>query len=347
MAESRAIGSYAIDRSIGMRRTTGFCYAIMLTGLLFRPQAASAQVYDLRKLNTAQMRALDRAKTVVILTGGIVEEHGPYLPAFSDGYQNEYLARKVAEAVISRPGWTVLMFPTIPLGAGGGNEVGKKEIFPPTFHVHLSTLRDVFMDLASEFGEAGFRWIFVIHGHGALSHQLALDQAADYFNDVYHGNMVHLTGIDIPSTAVRKTGLTNAEQQENGLDIHAGMNETSLLLFLRPDLVQPGYKDARPYSGKTRHDLVNVGSQDGWPGYFASPRLASAERGADIMRARGEEVSALALRILDGFDYRTLPRSSDRQLKDQSVREHKDVSDEHDRTIQGKQQEWLRRQAVK
>ena len=30
--------------------------------------------------NAAQIRALDRSKTVVLLTGGMLEEHGPYLP---------------------------------------------------------------------------------------------------------------------------------------------------------------------------------------------------------------------------------------------------------------------------
>ena len=39
--------------------------------------AAVAQIYSLADLNTEQIRQLDRARTVVIIPGGIMEEHGP------------------------------------------------------------------------------------------------------------------------------------------------------------------------------------------------------------------------------------------------------------------------------
>jgi len=41
-----------------------------------------AQVLQVAELNTAQIRALDLARTAVILPGGILEEHGPYLPSY-------------------------------------------------------------------------------------------------------------------------------------------------------------------------------------------------------------------------------------------------------------------------
>jgi hypothetical protein len=52
---------------------------------------AAPQVYRLAELNTDQIRALDRAKTLILLPGGILEEHGPYLPSYTDGYLNERL----------------------------------------------------------------------------------------------------------------------------------------------------------------------------------------------------------------------------------------------------------------
>jgi hypothetical protein len=54
--------------------------------------------------------------------------------------------------------------------------------------VHYETLRAVYMDLASELGEAGFRWIFLFQGHGSMSHNLALDQASDFFADTKAGS---------------------------------------------------------------------------------------------------------------------------------------------------------------
>lgn len=106
---------------------------------------SSAQVLRVAELNTEQIRGLDRQRTVVILPGGILEEHGPYLPSYSDGYYNERLARDLAEAVAGRPGWTAVVFPTIPLGSCGANEIGGKYWFPGSYTVRMATLRAVFI----------------------------------------------------------------------------------------------------------------------------------------------------------------------------------------------------------
>ncbi|MCA1624111.1 MAG: creatininase family protein, partial [Acidobacteria bacterium] len=74
----------------------------------------SAQIHRVAQMNVEQIRALDKQKTVVILPGGVLEEHGPHLPSFTDGYSNEWLTQKLAEAIIEHPGWAVLVFPIIP-----------------------------------------------------------------------------------------------------------------------------------------------------------------------------------------------------------------------------------------
>src|SRR6266545_4080612 len=106
--------------------------AILVLAVLVPAVPGRAQVRDIREMNTEQIRALDRAKTAVIIPGGILEEHGPYLPSYTDGYVNERLARDLADAIVARPGWGALMFPPIPLGSGGANEIGGKYRFPGT-----------------------------------------------------------------------------------------------------------------------------------------------------------------------------------------------------------------------
>ena len=141
------------------------------------------RVYQLAEMNTEQIRALDRERTVILIPGGIMEEHGPYLPSYSDGYQNERYTADLASAIARRPGWTAAVFPTIPLGSGGANAVGGKLPFPGTFAVRPETLRAIFMDLGDEFGEQGFRWLFVVHLHGGPEHNQALDDAGEYFRE--------------------------------------------------------------------------------------------------------------------------------------------------------------------
>src|SRR6185436_5863320 len=157
---------------------------------------AGAQVVRLADLNTTQIRALDRTKTVVFLPGGMLEEHGPYLPAYTDGILSEHLTEELARAAVAgKPGWTALIFPQMPAGASGSNELGGHFVFPGTYAVRPSTLRAMYMDLASELGEQGFRWIMVVHVHGAPMHIRPLDQAGDFFHATYGGRMVNLWGL--------------------------------------------------------------------------------------------------------------------------------------------------------
>lgn len=158
--------------------------------------------------------------------------------------------------------------------------------------------------------------------------------------------MVHLTGLVSASPAPRNLNLTEAERQENGLDVHAGMSETSQMLFLKPGLVQAGYRAAEPQAGSNWRQLVDRGHSADWPGYFGSPALAEAWRGAALLRAQAQDLSDLAGRILDGFDYRTLQRRADAQLTDDAIKEYNDAADQHARAIQEKQSAWLRRKGL-
>ena len=64
----------------------------------------SAQVLRFAELNTRDFAKLNLKQTVVILPGGILEEHGPYLPAGTDDIFNAKLADDLAHAIASRPG---------------------------------------------------------------------------------------------------------------------------------------------------------------------------------------------------------------------------------------------------
>jgi creatinine amidohydrolase/Fe(II)-dependent formamide hydrolase-like protein len=102
---------------------------------LLLPLAGQAQVLKAAEMNTAQLAALDKSRTAVILVGGILEQHGPYLPAGTDTYMNEWWAQALAEAIARRPGWKVLTFPAIPLGTSGANVLGAHYSFPGSYTV--------------------------------------------------------------------------------------------------------------------------------------------------------------------------------------------------------------------
>src|SRR5688572_19848211 len=86
--------------------------------LLICPMLMPAQVRDFKELTTQQIRLMDLTKTIVIIPGGLMEEHGPYLPLFTDGYTNEALAGRIADSIYRSTKYNVLIFPTIPIGIG-------------------------------------------------------------------------------------------------------------------------------------------------------------------------------------------------------------------------------------
>jgi len=303
-------------------------------------------VFHLKELNAVQIRALDSEKTVIFLPGGILEEHGPYLPCYTDGYVNEYLVHHLAEAVASRAGWNALIFPTIPLGTGGANEIGEKYVFPGTYTVRTSTLRAVFMDLAIELGEQGFRWIFVMHLHGAPNQNKMLDQACACFNDLYPGKMVNLAGLDpIGMIAVIDAELsTEDEILAHGMDVHAGWGETGLLLAVQPGLVDPAYKNAPPQRGESWEDLSRIAHAPDWPGYFSMPAQADSAYGAAFMDKLIERYGSVLQQILDGQGDEFFPRYS---LTDSSVNDdiNQGALKEENRRRQI-QEEWLKQHGL-
>lgn len=199
------------------------------------------------------------------------------------------------------------------------------------------------MDLATELGEQGFRWIFVLQNHGSPVHNLMIDQAGDYFHDTYGGQMVNLTGLEPPNPPPPPP-LSEEVQRVSGIDVHAGLSETSRILFIRPGLVHPGFAQAPLFTARTPPELGEIAKKDGWPGYFGAPHLASAAYGAKVMRRRADILIATALEILGGKDPRSIPRYATTQMKLQ--KETMDGSLAYDESVRKKQAEWLAKNGI-
>ena len=314
---------------------------LVLLGVCGLGRGASAQIYQLAEMNTRQIQALDRQHTVIVIPGGILEEHGPYLPSYTDGYSIAAYAATLARGIVARPGWTVVMFPQIPLGNDPANTIGGLRRFPGSYPVRMTTLRAVYMDLASELGEQGFKWIFLVHNHGAPNHHIALNQASDYFHDTYGGTMVHLFGLKpvFLCCGTKDTFLSKDARAEEGFTVHAGADETSTLFFVRPDLLAPDFAKAPSLTAKDFADHVKIAKADGWPGYFGAPRLASAAMGAQEFEKASAKLVEYALRILDGLDYRSVPRYADEMDPLDVAGEQEEFAFE--KTMDKRQQDWL------
>ena len=143
------------------------------------------------------------------------------------------------------------------------------------------------------------------------------------------------------------SALFEAAKENGRLDIHAGFEETSVMLFLRPDLVSPAYGTLPPLTVNNRADQFSIARADGWPGYLGSPRLASAAYGARRQAWRSGLINALALAILDGtLDERDIPRYSSQMLRNQGVTKEYSGRNEYYERIERKKHEWMKRKGI-
>lgn len=306
--------------------------------------AVPAQIFHAAEMNTAQYKNLDRGKTAVILTTGILEEHGPYLPAYTDGYISEALVRDVSAAVAAK-GWNVLIFPVIPLGAGGANELGAKYPFPGSFTIRVNTLRAVFMDLADELAEAGFKLIFIANNHGAPNHNRALDQVCQYFRETHGGRMIVLRGIRTPAFAEINTKLagllSETAKKEDAWSGHAGIGETSLILHLHPHLIGPGLAEAPVQTAAGFGDMIRVAKNPGWTGYFGAPRYSTKEYGVLLYRLWSDQAVAQAMMALEGAAA-VVPGFAGNMVSPPDA-----AALERDAALEKRQLDWLQKQTVR
>jgi len=108
--------------------------------------------------------------------------------------------------------------------------------------------------------------------------------------------------------------------------------------------VDPAYRGAPAVTARNFDDLYNLAEHDGWPGYFGAPQRASANLGRQVLEVCSQKLNSVALRILDGVDYRRLPRFYD-QLDPRDAIGDKAERD-HDRGIAARQRLWMQQHGI-
>ena len=238
---------------------------------------------------------------------------------------NERMAPDIATAIVARPGWSVVMLPTIPLGSGAFDRRAGRAGFGGTLSVRAATVQAVFTDLAENLGLQGFRSIFIVNGHADANHDRALDLAGDYFSSSYRGFMVHLLGrrgcqadgLEPPPITMFSASAMTADADSP----HGGALETSRLWWLRPDLIDStALRRTEDVPAKGSAEWARSAQRAEWPGYVGAPRYATLELGAWLYETERRNCADLALRFLDGRDPRTVPRFGDQMRAFPDVR---------------------------
>jgi creatinine amidohydrolase/Fe(II)-dependent formamide hydrolase-like protein len=312
-------------------------------------QSQTPRVLQLEELRWPQIDALDRERTLFILPIGMVEEHGPHLPVGADTFGVLFEARGAARRVSQAlPQWTLVMMPALNYGETGANELGNRPVHPGTYGVRHTTLRSLVADIGAQVAQNGFRWIFVLSGHGAPTHAVAVNEACDFVSETFAVTMVHVSALFRADAAIQTQGESIAarhfsagERSSFGMDVHAGVGETSAMLALRPDLVSRTYKKLPNLAGRTVEELQAIATAPGWQGYVSSPANATAAYGRAVEAWWVNGLSDLIRRAALGENLVKAPRFGDRL--DPARRQVVDRALENERALDVKLEEWLAR----
>jgi creatinine amidohydrolase len=246
--------------------------------------------------------ALDRERTLVVLTASPLEEHGPHLPLGVDAFTARHFAQEVGERLVgARPGWSAVLAPTLYLGSFTLDGVG-------TVTIRQRVVRDALVDYGRSLARARFRHILVANGHAGPTHLAALDEAAAIVSREAGVTMASLSGhlawefrsgrfLDRVEQALGRA-LTAEERRAFADDAHGGWWETSMMMMLRPDLVDGVYRDLPPATYSLPERFVpNYPLRNGGAGYVGHPALADPA----FARATTEVLVTAAMELVDGL----------------------------------------------
>jgi creatinine amidohydrolase len=304
-------------------------------------------------LTWPEIEALDRDKTIFLLTVGMLEEHGPHLPVAADTIGVEFEAGKVADRLATRlSDWTIVLMPTINYGSSGVNQVGGIAVHPGTYGIRQSTLRALVADIGGQIAQNRFKWILVMNGHGAPTGHSALNDACDFVSEAFNATMLNVSGLFSADAAIQARGrelaakhFSQADLSAFGNDPHAGVSETSGLLAVRPDLVRPSYQSLPSYRVENRTEMRETASRPGWPGYFSSPARATAAYGRDVEEWWVEGMTDLILQAAHGENLFTRPRWPDPLQADPEHAQFIEYALQPEREFDQRFEGWLEKRA--
>ncbi len=215
----------------------------------------------------------DRAGGVLAVQPiGAVEQHGPHLPLGTDSI----VAESVATEAIARFSGSALLLPTIAVA------LSREHLWAPgTISLSPQTLLSLLDDVGQSLQSAGVNRLVFLNGHGGNS---AILRVICRELRIQYGLMTFLAHPQLPLDQ----GGVAQDDTEMGFAVHAGRVETSIMLYLRPELVVldraarhvPEWLGDFEHIGFGKEVTFGWSSQDfGATGVIGDPTLATTDQG--------------------------------------------------------------------
>ena len=242
-----------------------------------------------------ELAALDRERLIAVLPVSAIEQHGPHLPLSVDttiveGVVDHVIAQLPAEV-------PALFLPTQRIGKS--NEHSR---YPGTLTLSIGTLIGLWMEIGDCVAAAGVRKMVIFNSHGG---QGMVGEIVARDLRVKHDMLVVATNTYSFGTP---PGMFSASETQHG--IHGGDKETSVVLALRPDLVE--LSKARDFRSRaetlvadTRHLSINARAKLAWQIQDLNPDGACGDASAATAakgRAVLDHIAAQFIEMLRDLD---------------------------------------------
>lgn len=243
---------------------------------------------DYLALTCEEVQKLDREKTVLVSVISPIETHGKHLPFGTDVFIAQRVMGETCK-YLEKDHEVVKLF-EIPLGSDAQPVFG-------SIWLKYRTFKNLVLEVGYSLAKMGFKYWIVFDNHGGPRHQLALAEVSTKLKKKFGFNLI------VPFLHIFQEMLNDSPEigipaGMNGdvRDLHAGTNETSLMMYVRPEMVRtknlPRYfPTKRTVLGnllrflKTESLAVTVDwiNDSENPYYLGDPSLSDAERGRKMV----------------------------------------------------------------
>ena len=222
------------------------------------------------EMTSPRLAAVDRDQTVVLIPIAAVEQHGPHMPTGTD----TILCSAVAEAVESRLADRILLTPTVWLGASTHHlRLGA------TLDSQLDTYVATLCDIARSLLDDGHQRLLFLNGHGGNIDPMRI--AVRQLQPAYAKALLAAGSYWAAADELIQTTLEGDHKYVG----HACEFETSMMLHVRPELVDKGRLADAGELVPDRMDGVFLSRdmrQRTREGCTGRPDLATAEKGKQL-----------------------------------------------------------------
>lgn len=223
---------------------------------------------------------------MAILPWGATEAHNYHLPYATDNFQAEHMVAEMARLAHEKGGNPIVL-PIIPFGVN----TGQSDIYLD-INLNPSTQMAILTDIVEVLNRQGIHKLLIFNGHGGNNFKPLVRELGLKFPKMFISFCFFPSVIDKGSYF-----------EEEG--DHADEMETSLMLYLRPDLVLGKEKWGRGIAKKWKIKGLNEGwawaerkwSQVSEDTGVGNPEKATAEKGERFFKGVTEKMSQLVLDI--------------------------------------------------